>query len=995
MIDADLVLIHGILSSPRTWDKLIQRFKADDELQGLGIHSFGYPSPALPRGPLARTRTPGYDDIAQSLPAFLESHTTQGNTAIVTHSQGGLILQRYLAWMLSEGRGRELADIKLIVMLACPNEGSEYLRSIRKRARFNRHPQGKNLDVLNTDIAATRRLVTDRIDRATRVSDYKCPIPIYVYSGMSDGIVDRTSAQSYFRNAKVLPGDHSSILDPEAAGSLTFPILKRHLRKELYQTGGQPKSTGSRTDQNKGDRESGDIDSLEGFTPFFTGRIDQITEIEVAINAAQRPQNVHAIFVIHGVAGIGKTTLAVYMAHRLVSRFRGRAHQADLRMLARHVNLRGLGGPTRTDPADVIRRWLPDDIGPQKPATDLDGLTEQWRNYLSGKFLVLVLDNVNSEEQVLPFLPGGSGYIVLVTSRSPLQGLRSSRGATIINLSKLPKKEAVHLIKTASGRAIKEGDKKSVEGIANFFDYHPQAITIGLAGLREQPDISFGDRLAQLKDAPNSLLAMNEYLDAKSGGVAKSFEFSYLQLAEECQFVLRRLGLAPVPYISVEVAGILTDLPTAAVDTHLRRLQREGLVGQGKHGYHLHDLIHQYAQGLAGEDDPAENRRAVSRVLTYYYVSATYIDSLLTRQPPPHVLEVPLPAARHDFTDRDSAIPWARAELSNFLACADYATGSAISEEGGRLEQAAWTIRFSWALAGLLRNEGRWPRSIELQAQAVVAASQLHEPLAEANALQERAQLYRLSGDLAKAETDLVRAREIYHKIGGDAGETGEAHALNTYAVVLDQLKRPGEARSMLDASLASYRRLGNRLGEANVLHDQGMAQYFADHVPEAVDLIGQALALYQIVDHPLGKAHAHSNLAKAQRRVGLSRPAADNLEAAQGLYRQLSNRLGEATTLAGWGAALREQGSYERAESVLRQAVELNEKIGSKLALANTLEELAELRSATEDFASAKDLLRRALALYHKHDMQRDLATLLKKSRSLEFLDKEVDGHI
>ena len=126
MFDADLVLIHGFWSSPNAWDKLAQRFKADDELRGLRVHGFGYESPKLPPPRLSRTRIPDYNDIAQSLPSYLREHAPRGNTAIVTHSQGGLILQRFLAWMLSRGRGRELAEIKLIVMLTCPNEGSEF-----------------------------------------------------------------------------------------------------------------------------------------------------------------------------------------------------------------------------------------------------------------------------------------------------------------------------------------------------------------------------------------------------------------------------------------------------------------------------------------------------------------------------------------------------------------------------------------------------------------------------------------------------------------------------------------------------------------------------------------------------------------------------------------------------------------------------------------------------------------------------------------------------
>ncbi len=115
MVDADLVLIHGFWSSPTTWDRLTAQLSLDPDLAGLRIHGFGYDSPRLPRWFFSPTRISDYNDIAQSLPAYLAAHAP-GRTpiVIVTHSQGGLILQRFLAWMLTEGRGRELTRIRAV-----------------------------------------------------------------------------------------------------------------------------------------------------------------------------------------------------------------------------------------------------------------------------------------------------------------------------------------------------------------------------------------------------------------------------------------------------------------------------------------------------------------------------------------------------------------------------------------------------------------------------------------------------------------------------------------------------------------------------------------------------------------------------------------------------------------------------------------------------------------------------------------------------------------
>ena len=276
-MDADLVLIHGFWSSPATWDRLIARLQGDKDLAGLRIHAFGYESPKL-RWAGSPTRIPDYNDIAQSLPAYLAAHV-RGGAAVVTHSQGGLILQRYLAWMLTEGRGRELAKIRLIVMLSCPNEGSEYLRSIRAVARFGRHPQAGQLDVLARQVGEARRVVLRQVINATTMDDRHCPIPVYVYSGRTDNVVLRETARSVFPNAEVLPGNHFSILDPDAPGNLTFPELKRRLLETF--TPAETK-TGMSADPRAGD-------DGEGVVPPSTAGDDANLKQPHTSSAAEHP----------------------------------------------------------------------------------------------------------------------------------------------------------------------------------------------------------------------------------------------------------------------------------------------------------------------------------------------------------------------------------------------------------------------------------------------------------------------------------------------------------------------------------------------------------------------------------------------------------------------------------------------------------------------------------------------------------------------------------
>jgi pimeloyl-ACP methyl ester carboxylesterase len=227
MPDKNLVFIHGFGSSETAWLKLINCIRDDPDLSEVRTLAFSYPSPRTLQLRILPTRVPGYSDIAQMLKSYLDATVQDGDVAIVTHSQGGLILQRFLAWMLNEGRGLELTRIRLIVMLACPNEGSEYLSPVRTVAGLRRHPQARELRPLNTEVIEVRRKVLSDIDKAEGASPHHCKIPIYAYAGGQDNVVTTGSAQDVFSHIGVLPGNHSSILDPDAQNNITFDTLKR------------------------------------------------------------------------------------------------------------------------------------------------------------------------------------------------------------------------------------------------------------------------------------------------------------------------------------------------------------------------------------------------------------------------------------------------------------------------------------------------------------------------------------------------------------------------------------------------------------------------------------------------------------------------------------------------------------------------------------------------------------------------------------------------
>ncbi|MEU3603773.1 FG-GAP-like repeat-containing protein [Streptomyces sp. NPDC006798] len=241
-----LVMVHGFMSGPKAWEPLRRLIAADRGLGFVRPLMFEYATGLQTVHPLRVF--PSIDTVADSLKEYLATEAGSfDQLLLVTHSQGGLVAQRYLARMLNDGRGRELARIQRLIMLACPSNGSELMLSLRRRTLGLRNPQEKDLRPLNDRVSETLRTVMRDVVHATEVTDRTCPIPVSVYAGESDGVVPRASAQSVFPDSSALPGDHSGILRADSPRHRTFTALRRHLlatRTEPYVPGPEPE-TGS------------------------------------------------------------------------------------------------------------------------------------------------------------------------------------------------------------------------------------------------------------------------------------------------------------------------------------------------------------------------------------------------------------------------------------------------------------------------------------------------------------------------------------------------------------------------------------------------------------------------------------------------------------------------------------------------------------------------------------------------------------------------------
>ncbi|MFF8381859.1 alpha/beta fold hydrolase [Streptomyces sp. NPDC015661] len=226
-----LVLVHGLFSSAKVWQAFETLLADDPELAGwVSVHPFQYDSPFVRLRPDRRVAET--DDVADQLGTFLETELADAERIVlVTHSQGGLVVQRFLARKLWNGEGRELARIKHFTMFACPNTGSGFFLTVRKALPLWRNPQERQLRPFDRAVTEAQRTVLSSVVHAREYSDQECPIPVLAYGGTADDVVPPIVARGVFPRGGVVTADHFSIVQPADRKASAYQAVQRALLK--------------------------------------------------------------------------------------------------------------------------------------------------------------------------------------------------------------------------------------------------------------------------------------------------------------------------------------------------------------------------------------------------------------------------------------------------------------------------------------------------------------------------------------------------------------------------------------------------------------------------------------------------------------------------------------------------------------------------------------------------------------------------------------------
>ena len=658
---------------------------------------------------------------------------------------------------------------------------------------------------------------------------------------------------------------------------------------------------------------------------FFAGREAELKQLDELLDQAGLPDGANGnggpggavvISAVAGMAGVGKTALAVHWAHRVAARF------PDGQL---YVNLRGYG-PGVAVTADEATGWFLGALGvpaAQIPA-DAQARCGLYRSVLAGRRALIVLDNARDAAQVRPLLPGGGGCLVVVTSRSALAGLAAAEGARPLRLGPLDDEQSALLLAARLGPERVAAEPEAVTELAGRCGHLPLALAVMAARAAADPDLPLGVLAAQLARTPDAAaagqppsgpaLGQLEVLDTGDPATSLSelLSWSHRQLSEPAAAMFALLGLHCGPDITVPAAASLAGVPRPDARRALAELADASLTAEHRPGrYVMHDLVRGYAAAQArqtlGEGDI---REAIGRSLDHYLQTmAIWSDIPRSFRPAP-----PAPGVVPErLAGEAQQVDWAQAEHQVLLRAIAQAAAAGLATQ-------AWQIfeRQSWFLG----DQGYWA-DCQAAGQAVLAAAQA-------------------AGDhAALGWTHMIIGRHCAF-----AGALDDGRAYLTRAQ--DHLSRAGDLRGQASALLLSSYACGWKGDWAN-----------------GATLAGQALALLRQTGHQgrwalyaIGECHAH--LGNYDLARGYARQALD-----------LGPEPGDPTNLAlAWGVlglVHHRLGERHHAVSCYRQALLLANQWKTPLArrwLASLLADFGDACQAASDLSAAARAWQQALQI-------------------------------
>ena len=646
--------------------------------------------------------------------------------------------------------------------------------------------------------------------------------------------------------------------------------------------------------------------------PGFVGRIAQLAQLDAASGACgDGGMAPVTVMTLSGTAGVGKTTLAVYWAHRVADRF------PDGQL---YVDLRGFDstGSVMT-PVEAVRGFLEAlEVPPERIPTHLPAQVGLYRSLLAGRRMLVLLDNARDADHVRPLLVGNPSCVVLVTSRNRLAGLVAAEGARPIGVDLLSTAEAWQLLARRLGTDRLAVEPSAVDEIIERCARLPLALAVLAARGAANPAFPLTTLAAELREAPRPL----DSLDGGDAGtdVQAVFSWSYRSLTPAAARLFRLFGCHSGPELGVAAAASLAGLPRDQVPRLLAELAHAHLVTEHASGrFGAHDLLRAYAAEQAERLEPAQERRAaIRRGLDHYLHTAHAAALLLQPGRDPVALAAAAPGVLpEEITDHPQALAWFTVEYPVLLAAVTHARRAGFDGH-------AWQL--AWTLVDFLQRRGRWPDLAVAQRTALAGAVRAGDRHGQANAHRDLARVLSRLGQVDEAARNYRQALVISEGLGD---HTGQARTHRAFGAMLDWLGRYAEALDHAQRALALYRAAGHLAGEASARNAVGWAHAQLGQYAPALAHCEQALALLRRTGDRHGEANTWDSVGFIHARLDDHHQAIRCYGRALALYRRIGDRYDEADTLSRLGESRHMAGDVAGATRTWRRAVGIFDDLG------------------------------------------------------------------
>jgi DNA-binding SARP family transcriptional activator len=681
----------------------------------------------------------------------------------------------------------------------------------------------------------------------------------------------------------------------------------------------------------------------------FVGRrveLDALDELAAVAGAAgngagERPL---PIGIIAGVAGVGKTGLALHWSHRAMHRFPDGQLYADLRGYDAHREplppaaalegfLRALGVP-----------------GEQIPG-GLDERAALFRSVLHGRQVLVVLDNARTPEQVRPLLPGSSSCLVLVSSRDRLDDLVACEGARLYALDVLSPGEAGDLLSGMAGdRRI---DPATAGRIAALCDCLPLAVRIAAARLAIYPHDAPADLADRLADEQRRLPELSQ----AHRGVRASFALSYRELPAPAAMLFRLLGLVDAADVAAWTAAALLGVPEREAGDLLDQLVRAGLLEvagrdcAGQARYRLHDLMRLYARERSLADDGCAAGR--------FFGAALYLAEQGDR-----CLGNPFVFPLYDDSPRlasdETVVRRVLADPVAWFAAEHTVLAGAVAQ-AARLGMTGYAWELTSALGQFLSTHRYTDAWQDCATSAAAAARAAGDARGEAAALLQYADWLGDVGRYGEALRSVRRALALATRRGDTEAE---AVCRTLMAIMLVLHGQGARAERTARQALTLLGRSAPAAARSRALMALGLTHLYRDRPDDAAACFTRVLRIQQAAGSVRGQAEARYRLGTVRLRQGRYAPAVRLLTLAMCSARRSGDLMNAMTAQIRLGETFLAMGRFDDARPLLDHAIRHVTAEGAPRFRAIALEALGQVHQAQRRPEAAAPLIAEAAEL-------------------------------